>query len=277
VPTPSALPLAVRDLTFRYRQRTDVALRHVSFTAAPGEILLIAGASGSGKTTLLRCLNGLIPHSYKGGELAGEIHIFGQAPASLSLAQISKMVGTVLQDPEKQVVGSYVDNEVAFGLENLGVPRPEMRRRIGEVLEHLGIAHLQGRETFQLSGGEKQKVVVAGILVLEPSILLLDEPLANLDPTSLQEPAGRRGQDGPEYRAPGRRRAEDPAGQGALPGRRRATLFRRCGRFFAGCRPARSEAYRAADCPAAARKRPGPGLERNDPGRARSGNASGSI
>jgi energy-coupling factor transport system ATP-binding protein len=135
----------------------------------------------------MRCINGLIPHSYKGGEVAGEIRVLGHDPARLTLAEMSRRVGTVLQDPEKQIVASYVANEIAFGLENLGVPRPEMRRRTEAVLDHLGINHLRDRETFQLSGGEKQKVVVAGTLVLEPAILLLDEPLANLDPYSLRE------------------------------------------------------------------------------------------
>jgi energy-coupling factor transport system ATP-binding protein len=181
------LPIRIRDLSFRYRLRRDAALRHVTFQVEPGEIVLIAGASGSGKTTLMRCINGLIPHSYKGGEVGGEIRVMGHDPSRLSLAEMSRLVGTVLQDPEKQIVASYVANEIAFGLENLGVPRPEMRRRIQAVLDHLGIAHLHDRETFQLSGGEKQKVVVAAILVLEPSILLLDEPLANLDPFSLRE------------------------------------------------------------------------------------------
>lgn len=181
------LPVDIHDLSFRYRRRQDAALRHVTFQVEPGEILLIAGASGSGKTTLMRCINGLIPHSYKGGEVAGEIRVMGQDPSRLSLAEMSRLVGTVLQDPEKQIVASYVANEIAFGLENLGVPRPEMRRRIEAVLDHLGITHLRDRETFQLSGGEKQKIVVAAILVLEPSILLLDEPLANLDPFSLRE------------------------------------------------------------------------------------------
>jgi len=175
------LPVVIRDLSFRYRQREAFALRNISFQAQAGEIILIAGASGSGKTTLMRCLNGLIP------QLTGTIRIFGQDPAKQSLVEISKMVGTVLQNPEKQIVASYVANEVAFGLENFGVPRPEMNRRIDEILAHLKISHLRQRESFQLSGGEKQKVVIAGTLVLEPSILLLDEPLANLDPFSLKE------------------------------------------------------------------------------------------
>ncbi len=158
----------------------------MSFEAQVGEIILIAGASGSGKTTLIRCINGLIPHSYS-GQQSGRIQLFGQEPASLTLPQISQMVGTVLQDPEKQIVASYVANEIAFGLENLGIPRPEMHQRIRTILDHLGIASLRDRECFHLSGGEKQKVVIAGVLVLEPSILLLDEPLANLDPFSVKE------------------------------------------------------------------------------------------
>lgn len=183
----NALPLIVRDLSFRYRTRSEYALRNVSFQARTGEVILIAGASGSGKTTLMRCINGLIPRSYKGGELSGKIRLFGQDPSPLSLPQISQMVGTVLQNPEKQVVGSYVANEVAFGLENLGVPRPEMHARVDAILDYLGLNHLRDRETFHLSGGEKQKLVIAGVLAMEPSILLLDEPLANLDPVSAQE------------------------------------------------------------------------------------------
>ena len=184
-PTPQ--PVLVRDLTFQYRQRAEPAIQDISFSANTGEVVLIAGASGSGKTTLMRCLNGLIPHSYKGGEQSGLVRIFGRDPADLSLSELSQMVGTVLQNPEKQIVASYVANEIAFGLENLGVPRPEMRQRIDEVLEELNILPLRDRESFYLSGGEKQKVAIAGVLVTRPSVLLLDEPLANLDPFSLEE------------------------------------------------------------------------------------------
>jgi energy-coupling factor transport system ATP-binding protein len=105
----------------------------------------------------------------------------------MSLARISQIVGTVLQDPERQILGTRVANEVAFGLENLGLERPEIIRRVDAALERLGIAHLRQRETFNLSGGEKQKVALAGILAMQPSILLLDEPLASLDPASAQE------------------------------------------------------------------------------------------
>ncbi|NPA31121.1 MAG: ATP-binding cassette domain-containing protein [Chloroflexi bacterium] len=178
--------LEVHDLTFTYRNRSEPALRDVSFQVARGELVLVAGASGSGKTTLLRILNGLIPHSYR-GTLQGSLRILGHDPTDVSLAQRSQWVGTVLQDPERQIIGAYVLNDVAFGLENLAVPRPEMLRRIAGVLDALDIAHLRDRETYALSGGEKQKVAVAGSLVMEPEVLLLDEPLANLDPAGVDE------------------------------------------------------------------------------------------
>lgn len=179
--------ILVKDLSYRYRTRDKYALRGCTFDARAGELVLIAGASGCGKTTLMRCLNGLIPRSYTGGDLSGTIRLLGDDPTPLKLAAISQMVGTVLQDPEKQIVGAYVLNEVAFGLENLGIPRDEIIQRVDEVLAFLDIAHLRDRETFALSGGEKQKVAIAGALVMEPDIVLLDEPLASLDPVSARE------------------------------------------------------------------------------------------
>jgi energy-coupling factor transporter ATP-binding protein EcfA2 len=180
------LPLIVEDISFRYRDRPEWAIRQVSFSLEPGEVLLVAGTSGCGKTTLARCINGLIPHSYK-GELQGSISLQGRETRTMSLSEVSQVVGTVLQDPERQIVGSSVLTEVAFGPENLGLSREEIQARIDEVLQRLGIAHLKQRETFALSGGEKQKVVLAGVLAMRPSILLLDEPLASLDPASARE------------------------------------------------------------------------------------------
>ena len=179
-------PLVVDNLSFRYRDRADVALRNISFEANAGEILLIAGASGCGKTTLIRCINGLIPRSYK-GEISGRISIFGEDVKDWRLAQISQKIGTVLQDPERQILGTKVINEVAFGLENLNLPRQEIYQRVDEALNFLKIPHLRDKETFNLSGGEKQKVALAGVLAMRPSILLLDEPLASLDPASAQD------------------------------------------------------------------------------------------
>jgi energy-coupling factor transport system ATP-binding protein len=117
----------------------------------------------------------------------GRILVFGEETLAWKLSQISQRVGTVLQDPERQILGTKVLNEVAFGLENLGVARDEIIRRADEALELLKISHLRDRETFHLSGGEKQKVALAGVLAMRPSILLLDEPLASLDPASAQD------------------------------------------------------------------------------------------
>ena len=180
------LPLVVEDISFRYRDRPEWAIRQVSFSLEPGEVLLVAGASGCGKTTLVRCINGLIPRSYK-GECTGSVLLHGQPVPQMPLAEISQVIGTLLQDPERQIVASNVLAEIAFGPENLGLPREEIRERIEQVLKRLNMEHLRHRETFTLSGGEKQKVALAGLLAMRPSILLLDEPLASLDPASAYE------------------------------------------------------------------------------------------
>jgi len=131
----------------------------------------------------MRSINGLIPQTYR-GEYEGDIKLFGKSVFDMEMMEISQTVGTVLQDPERQIVASYVFNEIAFGLENLGLPRQEILDRIDKILDYLKISYLRDRETFQLSGGEKQKVVLAGVLAMHPKILLLDEPLASLDPAS---------------------------------------------------------------------------------------------
>ena len=185
-PSQPPIPLRIRDLSFRYRIRKTPAIQGLSLDLHPGELMLVAGTSGCGKTTLIRAVNGLIPRSYR-GELTGTVELFGEDVRHLTMAKLSQTVGTLLQDPERQIVGSYVLNEVAFGLENLGMPRDEILTRVDETLDYLGILHLRDRETFSLSGGEKQKVALAGVLAMQPRILLLDEPLASLDSASAQE------------------------------------------------------------------------------------------
>ncbi|MBN2047173.1 MAG: ABC transporter ATP-binding protein [Anaerolineaceae bacterium] len=178
--------LEIADLSFRYLRREELAIKNISLTVKAGQILLIAGASGCGKTTLARCINGLNPRSYR-GDLTGSISIGGKDVRDLSLVEISQMVGTVLQDPERQILGSKVLNEVAFGLENLALPREEILQRVDEAMDRLRISHLKTRNTFSLSGGEKQKVALAGVLAMRPKVLMLDEPLASLDPASAHE------------------------------------------------------------------------------------------
>lgn len=179
-------PLVIENLTFKYRTRPELALEDVSLELKQGELLLIAGSSGCGKTTLARCINGLIPRSYR-GERTGKVLLHGKEVAEMQIPEIAQVVGTLLQDPERQIVASNVYNEIAFGPENLGMPRAEIMLRVDQALKRLNIEYLRERETFNLSGGEKQKVALAGVLTMNPSILLLDEPLASLDPASAHE------------------------------------------------------------------------------------------
>jgi energy-coupling factor transport system ATP-binding protein len=173
----------VDELTFRYRRGTEPAIRDVSLTISPGEVLLVAGPSGCGKSTLIRAINGLIPHAYP-GDLTGAVRLEGRATTDLKLRDIALTVGTVLQDPAKQIVGATVEAELAFGPENLGVARNEIRELIRSVSEQAAIQSLLGRETAALSGGERQLLAMAGILMMRPRLYVVDEPLANLDPVS---------------------------------------------------------------------------------------------
>lgn len=203
----TAIPPAVyvNKLSFRYRSLDDEpelgqkanatttetpeqanAIEDISFSLPAGQLMLIAGPSGCGKSTLLKCLNGLIPHSYK-GYLSGEIQLEGQSTEALSLRDLAQHVGTMLQDPDKQIIGSTVEQEIAFGMENLGMPRAEMRQRIAMVLKQLRLQRYLGQPTFALSGGQRQQIAAAGILVMQPSIFLFDEPFANLDARAVDE------------------------------------------------------------------------------------------
>ncbi len=182
----SEQPLIIEDLNFKYKTRPEPALENISLELKQGELLLIAGSSGCGKTTLARCINGLIPRSYR-GERTGRVLLHGREVADLQIPEMAQVVGTLLQDPERQIVASNVFNEIAFGPENLGLPRNEILSRVDQALKRLKLEYLRERETFNLSGGEKQKVALAGVLTMNPSILLLDEPLASLDPASAHE------------------------------------------------------------------------------------------
>lgn len=179
MPDPPLLEIA--DLSFRYRRASEPALRNLSLRLEPGEVLLVAGPSGCGKSTLIRAINGLIPHSYR-GEMSGRVLVTGRSTVDLRLRDLAPVIGTVLQDPRKQLVASTIVGELAFGPENLAMPPAEIRARVIAVAATSGIEHLLTRTTDELSGGESQQLAIAGALMLRPRLLVLDEPLANLDP-----------------------------------------------------------------------------------------------
>lgn len=187
----SIAAIGVANLSFRYADAVRWALRDISFSVAAGETLLVLGPSGCGKSTLALCLNGLIPQQIE-GELQGEVRIWGQ-PHSVQSSEVwktselwtgSRWVGEVFQDPETQIVMPRVDEEVAFGLENMGLPPDEMPGRITEALALVGLGDQPRAWVDSLSGGEKQRLALAAVLAMQPGILVLDEPTANLDPAA---------------------------------------------------------------------------------------------
>lgn len=178
--------IEIRDLTFTYENRLDVALDRINLTLDRNEFVLLAGPSGSGKSTLLKCINGLIPHRYI-GEYSGEVKVRGNSVPSARFLDLSLTVGTVLQEPDKQLVSSVVEDDVAFGPGNLGLPRAEIQDRVKHSLDAMEILHLADRQVYALSGGEKQRLAIADVLAMLPDILLFDEPLANLDSNGVRD------------------------------------------------------------------------------------------
>jgi len=179
----------IRGLTFYYSDAHTPALQDVDFYVEEGEFVLITGPSGSGKSTLARCFNGLVPHFY-GGRIGGSIVVCGLDVLKSSTKELSQRVGMVFQDPENQLISVDPEREIAFGLENLGLSRSVIARRIEEALDAVGIVHLRNRQPNELSGGEKQKIAIASVLALHPEVLVLDEPTSELDPKGAEEVLG---------------------------------------------------------------------------------------
>ena len=171
------------DCSFRYKGGEQYALRNISLEIADGEFAGVTGASGAGKTTFTYMVSGLVPHHFA-GDFYGAVKVNGQDTVEVKPEILARMVGEVFQDIDSQMVASVVEDEVLFGMENFGVPKEEIGRRLEETLSLLGIADLRRRQISSLSGGQKQKVAIAAILAMQPEIILLDEPTGELDPES---------------------------------------------------------------------------------------------
>ncbi|HLR88632.1 MAG TPA: energy-coupling factor ABC transporter ATP-binding protein [Atopostipes sp.] len=174
--------ISLQDVSYRYSSTDNyLALNNVSLTIEKGEWITLIGANGSGKSTLVKTLNGLnMPQE-------GTITVDGLVLNEENIWTIRQKVGMVFQNPDNQFVGSTVADDVAFGLENIGIPRDEMIERINQSLEQVGMSNFKQAEPARLSGGQKQRVAIAGILALEPEIIILDEATSMLDPKGRAE------------------------------------------------------------------------------------------
>lgn len=173
-------------VTFTYTDATAPTLTDVSVHVPEGELCLVVGRTGSGKSTLLRSVNGLVPH-FTGGTLAGRVSVGGRDTATHPPRELADIVGFVGQDPQAGFVTDVVEEELAYGMESLGLPPDVMRRRVEETLDLLGLADLRARALTTLSGGERQRVAIGSVLAAHPSVLVLDEPTSALDPAAAED------------------------------------------------------------------------------------------
>lgn len=174
--------ISLKDISYQYHTTDNrLALNKVSLSIEAGEWVAIIGHNGSGKSTLAKTINGLIAPSQ------GEVTVGGLVLSEENIWKIREMVGMVFQNPDNQFVGSTVQDDVAFGLENLGVPREEMIERVTDAIERVKMADFMEKEPARLSGGQKQRVAIAGVVALRPAIIILDEATSMLDPQGRQE------------------------------------------------------------------------------------------
>ena len=178
--------IEIKNLSYTYPGATKPSINDVSINVEKGEFVLITGPSGCGKTTLCRCFNGLVPHFYQ-GDLKGQVTVAGMDTSKHQTYEMAKYVGLVFQNPENQLFALSVEKDVAFGLENLGVPRKEMRERVDWALNLAGIYDLRERSPHEVSGGQQQRVAIASVLAMQPEIIVLDEPTSFLDPLSAEK------------------------------------------------------------------------------------------
>jgi energy-coupling factor transporter ATPase len=178
--------IEIKNLTYTYPGASKPSIDNVSIKIEKGEFVLITGPSGCGKTTLCRTFNGLVPHFYQ-GELNGEISVAGIDTLQHHTYEMAKHVGLVFQNPENQLFALSIEKDVAFGLENNGVPREEMRRKVDWALNQTGIYDIRERSPHEISGGQQQRVAIASVLAMNPEIIVLDEPTSFLDPLSSEK------------------------------------------------------------------------------------------
>ena len=178
--------IKAKNLTFTYAGREKPSIEDVNLSIDKGEFVILTGPSGCGKTTLCRCFNGLIPHFYN-GELKGEVTVAGLKVDEHPTYELACHVGMVFQNPENQLFALSVEKDVAFGLENLGLPREEIRRRVDWAMKMAGIYELKDRAPYELSGGQQQRVAIASILAMQSEVMVLDEPTSFLDPLGAKQ------------------------------------------------------------------------------------------
>ncbi len=175
----------INNLTFKYSASGQPVLSDINLSFRKGEVALLIGPTGAGKSTLYMCLNGLIPNLIH-GYMSGEVIVDGKNTAEHSIADLAQTVGIVFQDPEIQIFSLTVEEELAFGPENLGLPKDEIRHRVAQAASYIGLKDLLEREPAKLSGGQQQTVAIGSIWSMLPEVMILDEPTSNLDPIGSQ-------------------------------------------------------------------------------------------
>lgn len=178
--------IEVKNLTFEYPDTEESVLKNINFSIDYGEILGIIGPTGAGKSTLAMCVNGLVPQVIQ-GEMEGEIKVKGMNVHESNVAAMSEHVGFVFQEPENQLSQMTIEEEIAFGMGNLGVPRDEMLIRIKDALSQVGLEGFEERSPLALSGGQQQRLAIAAVLAMRPTIMIMDEPTSMLDPKGKNE------------------------------------------------------------------------------------------
>jgi len=181
--------ILAKNLGFQYVGAQKAAIHGIDLSIKENEFILLTGPSGCGKTSLCRCLNGLIPNFYQ-GEWTGELLVDALSVTTQLTSELSRRVGYVFQNPENQLFALTVEKDIAFGPENLGLSREEIRQRVDEAMNVTGTLSLKDLAPYELSGGQQQRVALAGVLAMKPSVIVLDEPTSFLDPHTAEEVMG---------------------------------------------------------------------------------------